>query len=56
LLLEDEAAWTREHVDEAQRVNEKKLEQMKLKTEEMRNKREAERKKLVQEKRMQQYL
>jgi hypothetical protein len=56
MLLGEEAAWTREYVDKAQRVNEKKLEEMKLKVEEIRNKREAARQKLVQEKRIQQYL
>lgn len=56
MLLEEEAAWTRENVSNAQKVNEKKLEEMKLRAEEIRNKREAERKKLVHEKRIQQYL
>jgi hypothetical protein len=56
MLLAEEEAWTREYVDQEQRVNEKKLEEMKLKVEDIRNKREAERQKLVQEKRIQQYL
>jgi hypothetical protein len=56
MLLAEEAAWIREHVDQEQRVNEKKLEEIKLKVEEIRNKREAERQKLAQEKRIQQYL
>jgi hypothetical protein len=56
LLLAEEESWTQEYVDKIQRGNEKKLEEMKLKVEEMRNKREADRQKLVQEKRIQQYL
>jgi hypothetical protein len=56
MLLEEEQAWSRECVDKAQRVNERKLEEMKLKAEEIRKKREVERQKLVHEKRIQQYL
>jgi hypothetical protein len=56
MLLKEEEALTREYVDKTQRANEKKLEEMKLKVEEMRNKREVDRLKLVQEKRIQQYL
>jgi hypothetical protein len=56
MLLGEEEDWTRECVEKEQRANEKKLEEMKLKVEEFRNKREAERQNLVQEKRIQQYL
>ncbi|XP_033607029.1 cilia- and flagella-associated protein 53 isoform X2 [Cryptotermes secundus] len=55
MLLGEEQAWTKEYVEKEQRVNEKRLEEMRLKVEEIRNKREAERQKLVQEKRIQQY-
>jgi len=56
VLLEEEDAWTREYVGKAQKNNEKNLEEMKLKVEEIRNKRETERQKLVHEKRIQQYM
>jgi hypothetical protein len=56
MLLREEAALTQEYVDKTQRVNENKLEEMKLKVEEMRNRREAGRQELVREKRIQQYL
>jgi hypothetical protein len=56
VLLEEEEAWTREYLEKAQRDNEKNLGEMKLKVEEIRYKREAERQKLVQEKRIQQYM
>ncbi|XP_021916374.1 cilia- and flagella-associated protein 53-like [Zootermopsis nevadensis] len=55
LLLEEASAWTREYAEKGQAVNEKKLEEMKFKAEEIRNRREAERKKIVEEKRIQQY-
>jgi len=56
VLLEEEETWTREYVGKAQKNNEKKMEEMKLKAEEIRNKRETERQKLVHEKRIQQYM
>jgi hypothetical protein len=56
VLLEEEEAWTLEYVGKAQKNNEKKLEEMKLKVEEIRKKREVERQKLVHEKRIQQYM
>lgn len=56
MLLEEEEAWAREYVAKTQKNNEKKLEEMKLKVEEFRKKREVDRQKLVHEKRIQQYM
>nr|CAD7575202.1 unnamed protein product [Timema californicum] len=56
LLLEEEDAWTRKFIDQSQRVDERKYEEMKKRAVELRNKREAERKALVEQKRIQQYM
>jgi hypothetical protein len=55
MLQQEEDALTREYGGKVQTDKEKRLEEMKLKAEEVRRKREAELQKLVQEKRLQLY-
>jgi len=56
LVLTEETNLTREIVEETQRGNDVRLEEMRAKTEELRKRREEEREAIVTAKRMQQYL
>jgi trichoplein keratin filament-binding protein len=56
LVLTEETNLTREIVEEVQRSNDARLEEMRAKTEELRKRRDEEREAIVAAKRMQQYL